>query len=43
MELDEAIRYALDGHAVLFLGAGFSQDAVNKGDNMLIRLTHAGA
>jgi hypothetical protein len=30
MEIEEAFRHALDGDAVLFLGAGFSLGAVNK-------------
>jgi SIR2-like domain len=30
MNLDEALRHALDGQAVLFLGAGFSADAKNR-------------
>ena len=29
MKLDEALELALDGHAVLFLGAGFSRGATN--------------
>lgn len=36
MELTEAIRYAMDGEAILFLGSGFSIGATNKkGDNLL--------
>ena len=30
MELNTAIRHALDGNAVLFLGAGFSIGGTNK-------------
>jgi hypothetical protein len=30
MEIEEAFRHAIDGDAVLFLGAGFSLGAVNK-------------
>jgi hypothetical protein len=31
MEIEEAFRLALDGDAVLFLGAGFSLGAINRG------------
>ncbi|MEY8378837.1 SIR2 family protein [Lachnospiraceae bacterium 56-18] len=30
MKLEEAIKYALDGEAILFLGAGFSYGGINK-------------
>ena len=30
MELEEAIELAIDGHAVLFVGAGYSQGATNS-------------
>ncbi len=30
LSMDEAIKYAIDGDAVLFLGAGFSHEARNK-------------
>src|SRR5271157_6237024 len=30
MEIEEAFRHAMDGDALLFLGAGFSLGAVNK-------------
>ena len=30
MELEEAIKHAIDGNAILFLGAGFSLGATNK-------------
>ena len=30
MELGTAIRHALDGNAILFLGAGFSIGGTNK-------------
>jgi hypothetical protein len=33
MEFDEAVRHALDGDAVLFLGAGFSLGATNANDH----------
>ena len=32
MEIEEAFRHALDGDAILFLGAGFSLGAINKFD-----------
>jgi hypothetical protein len=32
MEIEEAFLHALDGDAVLFLGAGFSLGAINKAD-----------
>lgn len=32
MELDEALRLALDGRTILFLGAGFSRGATNLAD-----------
>lgn len=35
MELNTAIRHALDGNAILFLGAGFSIDGKNKKDKAL--------
>jgi SIR2-like domain len=35
MELDEALRHALDGQAILFVGAGFSTQALTaKGENL---------
>jgi hypothetical protein len=36
MEIDEAIRHALDGHAILFVGAGFSRDAKSKVSNFIL-------
>ena len=30
MDLSEALHHALDGNAVLFTGAGFSCEAINK-------------
>lgn len=32
MQLDDAIKFALDGHAILFVGAGFSCKATNLND-----------
>lgn len=35
LSMDEAIKYAIDGDAVLFLGAGFSHEACNKKKELL--------
>ena len=35
MDIDEALELALDGHAVLFAGAGFSREATNWRGNSL--------
>lgn len=35
LSIDEAIKYAIDGDAVLFLGAGFSHEARNKENEFL--------
>ena len=35
MELDDAIRYAMDGKAVLFLGSGFSIGGITKNNEKL--------
>ena len=32
MKLDDAIKHIIDGNAMLFLGAGFSYEALNNLD-----------
>ena len=35
MELEQAIKYAIDGNAILFLGAGFSYGGINMNNESI--------